>query len=69
MKFWVLTEAYNDYDQHGVYFLAVWGHKPTIHEVATKIGGNFVLATHVLSGGGRQGSEDQWYNLDKVEEG
>jgi len=29
MKVWVLTEEFNDYDQHGAYFLAVFKHEPT----------------------------------------
>ena len=28
-KVWVLTEEYNEYDQHGAYFLAVFANKPT----------------------------------------
>lgn len=26
---WILTEEFNDYDQHGEYFRAAWNEKPT----------------------------------------
>lgn len=78
---WVLTTEYNDYDQHGEYFEAVFPTKPTIKELAgyfTVNGGvsvagdpmaalNYLL--HLLDGGGRQKNEDMWYNLTEVEFG
>lgn len=30
---WVLTSEYNEYDQHGEYFVDVWDHKPSKEEV------------------------------------
>lgn len=32
---WVLTTEYNDYDQHGAYFEAVWGTKPTLQQLSS----------------------------------
>lgn len=33
MTHWVLTEQVNDYDQHGEYYTASWGHKPSVKEL------------------------------------
>lgn len=30
---WILTTKYNDYDQHGEYFEAVWLTKPTVKQL------------------------------------
>lgn len=65
---WVLTEEYNDYDQHGAYFLHAWTKKPSAEAVKK------ALFTHghtwddesvarALAGGGRQGVEYSWVNL------
>lgn len=75
---WVLTYEVNDYDQHGQYFKAVWSEKPTIETLAAYCGKEGIRVTgdvmaqvsfllHLLNGGGRQSSEDTWYNLDEVE--
>lgn len=72
---WVLTTEYNDYDQHGEYFEAVFATKPTVKELASYFKENggvpvygdamaaldFLL--HLIDGGGRQDTEHQWYNL------
>ena len=62
--FWitVLTEEYNQYDQYGEYYLAVFKNKPTLEQLM-KFDMNEQGAQHVLNGGGRQKYEDQWYNL------
>jgi len=33
MKVWILTSEYNDYDQHGEYFEAVFAQKPTLQQI------------------------------------
>ena len=80
-KAWVLTEEYNDYDQHGEYLVAVFKDKPDVKTLASFlkmdkqtqfIGGamealDFLL--HLESGGGRRNSEHSWYNLSEVEYG
>lgn len=61
-KVWVLTRSYNDYNQHGDYFLAVFKDKPTeaqLKEYGVAEGD----LQHVLSGGGRRGNVDEWENL------
>ena len=60
-KVWVLTESYNDYDQHGNYFIKVWKNKPTEKELRDVGVENNI--EHVLNGGGRVNYEDQWYYL------
>jgi hypothetical protein len=51
-RVWVLTSEYNDYDQHGEYFLAVWSKKPT-HKDLMHYGVDQNRIEHVLNGGGR----------------
>lgn len=78
---WVLTREHNEYDQFGNYFEAVWVSKPTIHQLAdyfqtngnghayfNNVMGAVAFLTRLLEeGGGRQGTEDVWYNLEEVE--
>lgn len=59
---WILTEEFNDYDQHGEYFVAVFGNKPT-HSQLTEAGVERTSLHHVLKGGGRKDSENQWWHL------
>lgn len=61
---WVLTMEVNAYDQEGEYFLAVWGHRPSLEELEQHIIGSG-YAEHLLeTGGGRRSqSHDQWYWL------
>ena len=61
-KVWILTEEYNEYDQHGEYFLAVFAEKPTAEKLI-KIGVHESEVEHVLSGGCRIKNEHQWYHL------
>jgi hypothetical protein len=67
MTIWVLTEEYNDYYQHGEYFLEAWDHKPTREElIAATVEPQRV--EHVLAGGGRckgpgRYYDEQWYYL------
>lgn len=62
MKIWVLTKEYNDYDQHGEYFVAAFSAKPTAEQLA-KVDVHANEASHVISGGGRRSGEDSWYWL------
>ena len=78
---WVLTEEFNDYDQHGEYLVAVFKDKPDVKTLASFlkidehtqfVGGpmaalDFIL--HLESGGGRRGTEYNWYNLRQLEYG
>ena len=74
---WILTEEYNDYDQHGAYFVTAWTEKPSREEVARVCGidtsGRFTnsdkMIDHMLLGGGRVEYEYQWYNLIEVQSG
>lgn len=66
---WILTEEYNDYDQHGEYFIAAWNDKPTLDQLLDmEILGNENLE-HILNGGGRVDIEYQWFNLHEYKEG
>jgi hypothetical protein len=73
-KVWVLTDLYNDYDQHGAYFVAVFLDKPTRERLLAAIPEDarwhpegVSLIDHILAGGGRQKHEDHWYELKEVE--
>jgi len=61
-KIWVLTQEYNDYDQHGDYLICAWDHKPTSQELLSE-GITEPEIDHVLHGGGRINHEYSWYNL------
>jgi len=72
-KVWVLTRELNIYDQDGEYFVAVFKTKPTVKQLTKVVAATgylspdvmSALATilHILEGGGREGTEDEWYNL------
>lgn len=76
-KVWVLTRSHNDYDQHGEYFVAVFGRKPDIKRLAEAMEmesgslGNLMQAiaflSHIIEGGGRRGTENVWYQLEEVD--
>lgn len=74
-EIWVLLEEYNDYDQHGEYFVHAWIGKPTreqlmehIQETCRSRKPDYI--GFVLDGGGRivHGNyyDNQWYILRKV---
>jgi hypothetical protein len=76
MTIWVLTEEYNDYDQHGEYFVYAWDHKPSREELrlrGVETGRPYAAdyLTFVLAGGGRirvaSYYEEQWYFLRELE--
>lgn len=64
---WVLTESYNDYDQHGECFSAIWEKKPSLEQLAEYFGMNaanvsysnpmeaLAFLLHVEKGGGKNG--------------
>ena len=64
---WIVTRAVNEYDQEGDYFIIAFDHKPTIEEL-TVINGK-ALAEHLLAGGGRRGTEYEWYYLTELQSG
>lgn len=70
MKVWVLTSCYNDYDQHGDYFEAVFKNKPSIEELSNRLELDieFHLPTleKLMNGGGRTGTEYKWYYLTEI---
>lgn len=74
MKVWILTEEYNDYDQHGEYFLGVFRNKPTKEELESCISLRLSddLFEHIIAGGGRRTWgiwDEQWYYLKEVNTG
>lgn len=66
---WILTSEYNDYDQHGEYFEAVFETKPTKEQLAEAMGHSLHSSylEHTLEGGGRIGNDYMWYNLREQE--
>ena len=60
---WILTEEYNDYDQHGEYFVDCFKNKPTKEQLQTYTNENDTGLNHLLNGGGRIRYEGHWYNL------
>jgi len=64
----ILTREENQYDQFGNYFVAAFSKKPTLNQLEYLFN-EMGLAKHILSGGGRRGTEDTWYNLEEYEEG
>lgn len=67
---WIVTSAFNDYNQYGDYFVAAYESKPTLGELKK------ILPTksdetlnHILSGGGRERTEDEWFHLIEVKHG
>jgi len=70
---WIITEEYNEYDQHGQYFIAWFSEKPTVEQITKCLDCDDNTAIHVANGGGRRvfgvRHEDQWYHLKEVKEG
>lgn len=66
---WILTRSHNDYNQYGEYFVDAWMQKPTTQQLHEHVcdwhwGPNSdPVALLLETGGGRQGSEDVWYEL------
>jgi hypothetical protein len=69
-KIWVLTEAYNEYDQHGDYLLCAWRDKPTPEQVSKALNITQDGAVDLIkTGGGRDGVEHHWYYLKSINSG
>jgi hypothetical protein len=68
-KLWVVTVKYNDYDQHGEYFVSVFTNKPTFQELKELTKEDDITVDKLTKGGGRQDSEYIWYYLKEVETG
>ena len=72
-KLWVLTTEYNDYDQHGEYFLAVWPKKPSPEWVQRVVEQERRLREgeldFIMSGGGPGQWGHQWFRLIQVKPG
>lgn len=77
---WVITGQYNDYDQHGGYFVAAFNKEPTRSQLLKLFykgdGENknyskeqHVFINHLSKGGGRIGNAYCWYYLSEVKEG
>ena len=76
LQSYVLLSEYNDYDQHGAYFVAWFLCEPTVEEVCAVLRSDYgalpelfdydSLARHILFKGGRRGSENVWYTLKRV---
>lgn len=66
MEVWVLTREINEYDQHGEYFVSVFGSKPT-HEQLTELMAPRNRLRHVLNGGGRRCFENEWFHLRTID--
>jgi hypothetical protein len=66
---YVLTEAHNDHNQHGEYFIACWQHQPDKHDLYA-IGISGSDADDVLNFRGRVSfSVSVWHNLHCVADG
>ena len=60
----ILLASYNEYDQHGSYFITSWSKRPTLKQVqkaSSKYGVKFT--------NGRESSEDLWLDLVNLKEG
>jgi len=72
MKAHILTRSENEYNQSGEYFVAWFAAQPNPAEVKAAIqrkDGHEVddaLAAHIVSGGGRQKTEDTWWHLEEI---
>jgi hypothetical protein len=65
---WVLTREINQYDQDGEYFVAAFNRKPAVDDLLSALGWSNLqesldCANHILAGGGRQGTEEEWFHL------
>lgn len=72
---WILTKEYNQYDQYGEYFIAVYKDKPSLEECKKILISHKLISTyqcedyqteralHLFNGGGRIDTEDEWLYL------
>ena len=66
---WVITRSHNDYNQHGDYLVAAFLEKPTFKQLKELLKLNDVTTGKLTRGGGREGIEDVWYNMEELEGG
>ena len=67
---WVVTTAVNEYDQCGDYLVCIFENKPTFKELKNVLPHESDATIGKLTrGGGRQGSEYQWYFLSELDSG
>lgn len=66
---WVLTRAYNQYDQYGEYLKTVWINKPSVEQIENYLKCDEKYAVFIYSGGGRREYEESWLYLTELEEG
>jgi hypothetical protein len=68
MKVWILTMEYDHYDQYGEYFIKAYANKPTREQLlVAEENINEENVDWILAGGGRQGTDDRWFHLNKIE--
>jgi hypothetical protein len=67
MKIWILTETWNDYNQHGDVFVAAFLNKPTEEQLKEYGVDEFEMEHVLIKGGGRLWMEDYWFNLFQVD--
>jgi hypothetical protein len=65
---WILTESFNDYNQHGDVFVSAWRKRPSDSQLKNEmkaLGYEYTdeMIAHLQAGGGRVKWEDSWYNL------
>ena len=79
MSFYILSFQRSDWDQSAERFVIAFNGKPTVDEIKKTIAPRFEtdeyfnhpenqekLINHILSGGGRRGNEEVWYNLREM---
>ena len=66
---WIVTREINEYDQDGEYFVVAFDTKPTFRDLKKILGFDDVTVGKLTRGGGRQRSEDEWYNLYDIPSG
>lgn len=67
---WIITSEVNDYNQYGKYFVGAFIDKPTFEQLRNMFPYKSEEdINHLLTGGGRRGYENDWFNLEQVEEG
>lgn len=82
VSMWIVTKSYNDYNQHGEYFVACYTKKPNFDEflkLYLKSEGlqetyfdecvGIEKVKRYYENKGRYSDEDCWYNLREIKEG